>query len=242
MSGAKDLPAHSGEKITEGLDGLHERLVEYAQLGARFAKWRGVITIGKDIPSYGCIDANAEALARYAALCQEVNIVPIIEPEVLMEGEHTLQRCNEVTEKVLRCVFSKLYFANVFLEGIILKPNMILPGLSCLTQEDVNQVADATIQCLRRSVPAAVPGITFLSGGQSDELASQRLNAMNVQFKSQIPWAVSFSYSRAILGPALKIWKGDKANIQAAQQAIYHRAKCNNAARAGLYNAQMEKK
>jgi fructose-bisphosphate aldolase class I len=230
-----------GEKITEGLDNLRDRLVEYVKLGARFAKWRAVFTIGKNSPSYRCIIANATALARYAALCQAVGVVPIVEPEVLMEGEHTLEQCFEVTERVLHEVFNQLYIANVMIEGIILKPNMILPGLTCPKQEDLNKISQATYQCFLRSVPAALPGIAFLSGGQSSELASARLNAINVAYKGKLPWDISFSYSRAILEPALEIWQGKAENTQAAQQMIYHRAKCNSAARAGFYNAEMEK-
>jgi fructose-bisphosphate aldolase class I len=234
-AGAKDLAGHPGEKITEGLDALRKRLAEYAQMGARFAKWRAVITIGDGIPSPGCIDANAHALARYAALCQESGLVPVVEPEVLMDGEHTLARCSEVTEKVLRAVFNQLYLQQVTLEGMILKANMVLPGLSCPKQNTINEVADATVQCLLQSVPAAVPGITFLSGGQSAELASERLNAMNIKFKSRSPWALSFSFARAIQQPALEIWQGKEANTHAAQQALYHRAKCNHDARRGEY-------
>lgn len=240
-AGATDLAAHPGEKITEGLDGLRERLKEYFQMGARFAKWRGVITIGDGIPSRGCIEANAEALARYAALCQEVGLVPIVEPEVVMDGEHTLERCNEVTEKVLRTVFQELYLQRVMLEGMLLKPNMVLPGLACSKQETVDVVADATVKCLLRSVPAAVPGIVFLSGGQSSELATARLNAMNVRFKSKMPWALSFSFSRAIQQPALDLWQGKEEHVLAAQKALYHRAQCNRAACHGEYNAALEK-
>jgi fructose-bisphosphate aldolase class I len=187
--GAKDMADHPGEKITEGLDGLRDRLAEYYQMGIRFAKWRAVITVGDGIPSRGCMEANAQALARYAALCQEAGLVPIVEPEVLMDGGHTLEGCFEVTEEVLRTVFNQLYTQRVMLEGIILKPNMVLPGLTCPRQESVDEVADATVKCLLRAVPAAVPGIAFLSGGQSAELASARLNAMNVRFKSRLPWA-----------------------------------------------------
>ena len=183
--GAKDLAGYPGEKITEGLDGLRDRLKEYAQMGARFAKWRAVITVGDGIPTDGCIEANAQALARYAALCQEAGLVPVVEPEVLMDGGHTLERCFEITEKTLRTVFNQLYTQRVMLEGMILKPNMVVPGLACPKQESVDEVADATVKCLLRAVPAAVPGIAFLSGGQSAELASARLNAMNVRFKSQ---------------------------------------------------------
>ncbi|HEX3889268.1 MAG TPA: class I fructose-bisphosphate aldolase [Verrucomicrobiae bacterium] len=239
-AGAPDMAAHPGEKITEGLDGLRERLAEYFQMGARFAKWRAVIAIGDDIPSRSCIEANAHALARYAALCQEAGLVPIVEPEVLMDGEHTLERCREVTEEVLRTVFNQLNFQRVMLEGMILKPNMVLPGLACPKQESMDEVADATVNCLLRTVPAAVPGVAFLSGGQSSELASARLNAMNFRFKSRMPWALTFSFSRAIQQPALEIWRGQDANVKASQQALLHRAKCNRAARRGDYTAAME--
>jgi fructose-bisphosphate aldolase class I len=238
--GAKDLAGHPGEKITEGLDGLRDRLKEYFQMGARFAKWRAVITLGADIPSRGCIVANAQALARYAALCQEAGLVPIVEPEVLMEGEHTQSQCFEITEEVLGTVFQHLHIQRVILEGMILKPNMVLPGLGCPVQETSDEVADATVQCLLRAVPAAVPGIAFLSGGQSGELASARLNAMNLRFKSRLPWALTFSFSRAIQNPAMEIWSGRDANVQAAQQALLHRARCNRAARRGEYSAAME--
>jgi len=265
-TGAKDLAAHPGEKITEGLDGLRDRLVEYFQMGARFAKWRAVITIGEGIPSRSCIEANAHALARYAALCQEAGLVPVVEPEVLMEGDHTLEVCRKVTEEVLRNVFIQLNCQRVLLEGIILKPNMVLPGLTCpphqevkevgvgeqqyqvrLTdrkpdeEQDIEEVANITVKSLWRTVPAAVPGIAFLSGGQSAELASARLNLMNLRFKSQMPWALSFSFSRAIQQPVLEIWRGQEANVKAAQQALLHRARCNRAARRGEYTAAMEK-
>jgi len=240
-TGAKDMAAHPGEKITEGLDGLRGRLAEYSQMGARFAKWRAVIAIGDGIPSRGCIEANAQALARYAALCQEAGLVPVVEPEVLMDGEHSLAECGEVTEEVLRTVFAQLCAQRVMLEGLILKPNMVLPGLACPQQESVDEVADATVRCLLRSVPAAVPGVAFLSGGQSGELASARLNAMNVRFKSGLPWAVAFSFARAIQQPALEIWRGKESNVVAAQQALLHRARCNQAARRGEYNAAMDK-
>ena len=240
-TGAKDMAGHPGEKVTEGLDGLRERLAEYAKMGARFAKWRAVIAVGDSIPSRGCIEANAHALARYAALCQEADLVPVVEPEVLMDGEHTLERCREVTEQVLRTVFNQLYTQRVALEGMILKPNMVVPGLTCPKQETVDEVADATVWCLLRAVPAAVPGIAFLSGGQSGELASARLNAMNARFKSRLPWALAFSFARAIQQPALEIWRGEEAHVQAAQKALYHRARCNRDARRGQYDAAMEK-
>jgi fructose-bisphosphate aldolase class I len=239
--GAKSLAGHPGEKITEGLDGLRDRLAEYAHMGARFAKWRAVITLGDGIPSRGCIEANAQALARYAALCQEAGLVPVIEPEVLMEGAHTLERCCAVTKDVLRTVFTQLYTQRVTVEGMILKPNMVLPGLTCPRQESVDEVADATVKCLLRTVPAAVPGIAFLSGGQSAELATARLNAMNLRFKGQLPWALAFSFARAIQQPALEIYQGVQANVLAAQKALYHRARCDRAARRGEYNAAMER-
>jgi len=238
--GAIDLAGHPGEKITEGLDGLRQRLQEYSQLGLRFAKWRAVITIGDGIPTSGCIVANAHSLALYAALCQEAGLVPIVEPEVLMDGNHTLEQCRLVTEEVLQTVFNQLYLQRVALEGLILKPNMVLPGLACPKQESVDFVADATVKSLLRVVPAAVPGIAFLSGGQSGELASERLNAMNVMFRSELPWALGFSYARAIQQPALEIWQGKEANVTDAQKALYHRAKCNLAARRGEYSAEME--
>jgi len=241
-AGAKDMAGHAGEKITEGLDGLRDRLKEYAQMGLRFAKWRAVIAVGNGIPTRACIEANAQALARYAALCQEAGLVPIVEPEVLMNGDHTIERCFEVTEEVLHIVFKQLYAQGVMLEGMILKPNMVVPGLACPIQVSVDEVADATVKCLLRVVPAAVPGIAFLSGGQSSELASSRLNAMNIRFKSQLPWALAFSFARAIQQPALEIWHGKEANVSEAQQALYHRAKCNQAARRGEYiAATMEK-
>jgi fructose-bisphosphate aldolase class I len=240
-AGAKDMAGHPGEKITEGLDGLCDRLTEYSQMGARFAKWRAVIAVGDGIPSRGCIEANAQALARYAALCQEAGLVPIVEPEVLMDGGHTLEMCCKVTEEVLRTVFNQLYAQRVTLEGMLLKPNMVLPGLTCPKQETVDEVADATVRCLLQAVPAAVPGIAFLSGGQPAELASARLNAMNARFKLRMPWALTFSFSRAIQQPALEIWQGKDAHVLAAQQALVHRARCNRAARRGEYNAAMER-
>jgi fructose-bisphosphate aldolase class I len=239
-AGAKDLAGHPGEKVTEGLDGLRERLAQFAQMGARFAKWRAVIVLGDVIPSRGCIEANAQALARYAALCQEAGLVPVVEPEVLMDGDHTLARCAQITEQVLRAVFEQLYLQRVTLEGMLLKPNMVLAGLACSTQPTVDEVADATVKCLLRSVPAAVPGIAFLSGGQPSELASARLNAMNVRFKAHLPWALAFSFARAIQQPALEIWRGETSNVPAAQQALFHRADCNRAARRGEYTAAME--
>src|SRR5665647_1627637 len=220
------MAGHPGEKITEGLDNLRDRLTEYARMGLRFAKWRAVITIGKGIPTQECIEANAHTLARYAALCQEEGIVPIVEPEVLMDGDHTMERCFEVTEQVLHTVFNQLYTQGVLLEGMILKPNMIVPGLACSKQESVDEVADATVKCLLRTVPATVPGIAFLSGGQSSKLASARLNAMNLRYKKQLPWPLTFSFARAIQQPALDIWQGREANLLKAQQALNHRARC----------------
>jgi len=239
-TGAHDMAGHCGEKITEGLDGLRERLKEYFQLGARFAKWRAVIAIGENLPSRSGLEANAHALARYAALCQEAGLVPVIEPEVLMGGEHALEQSLKTTEEALRNVFIQLNCQRVLLEGIILKPNMVLPGLKCPRQVSVEEVADATVHCLLRTVPAAVPGIAFLSGGQSPELASARLNAMNVRFKSRAPWALAFSFARALQQPALEIWQGREANVAAAQNALLHRARCNRAARRGEYTTAIE--
>jgi fructose-bisphosphate aldolase class I len=210
-------------------------------MGARFAKWRAVILIGDGIPSRSCIEANAQALARYAALCQEAGLVPIVEPEVLMDGDHTLECGRKVTEEVLRNVFIQLNCQRVLLEGMILKPNMVLPGLNCPAQESMDEVADVTVHSLLRTVPAAVPGIAFLSGGQSGELASARLNAMNVRFKPRLPWALAFSFARAIQQPALEIWLGQETNVNAAQRALLHRAQCNRAARRGEYAAMMER-
>lgn len=239
-TGAKVMAGFPGEKITEGLDGLAGRLQEYAGMGARFAKWRAVIAIDARLPTDGCINANAHALARYAAICQDVGLVPIVEPEVLMDGTHDLQRCFEVTGNVLRAVFDQLHSQRVMLEAMILKPNMVLPGRGSPRQDDLEQIAEATVRCLLRSVPAAVPGIAFLSGGQSSQLASARLNAMNVQFASKLPWALTFSFARAIQQPALKIWSGQTANVESAQQALLDRADCNRAARRGEYNAGMD--
>ena len=239
-TGAKDMAGHPGEKVTEGLDGLRDRLREYSEMGARFAKWRAVITINGRLPSRGCIEANAQALARYAALCQERGMVPVVEPEVLMDGDHTLERCFEVTEEVLQTLFNQLYHQRVNLQGIILKPNMVLPGLICQRQEDVDEVADATVNCLLRAVPAAVPGIAFLSGGQPGELASARLNAMNLRFKSRMPWELAFSFARAIQQPAMEIWLGHDINAMAAQNALLQRARCNKAARRAEYCSAKE--
>ncbi|OGP26410.1 MAG: fructose-bisphosphate aldolase [Deltaproteobacteria bacterium GWA2_57_13] len=236
--GTIDLPGFPGEKVTEGLDGLRNRLSEYRDLSARFAKWRAVIAIGEGIPTRGCIEANAHALARYAALCQEAGLVPIVEPEVLIDGDHTIERCEEVEEATLKCVFSELLEHRVAFEGMLLKPSMVLSGKECPKQASVEEVARATMRCLRRVVPAAVPGIVFLSGGQSAERATEHLNAMNAM--GGHPWEVSFSYARALQDPALKAWKGEAANLPAAQKIFYHRAKCNGAARYGKYTKQME--
>ena len=236
-AGAKALAGYPGESVTEGLDGLRDRLVDYAAIGARFAKWRAVIAIDAALPSAACIAANAHALARYAALCQEASLVPIVEPEVLMTGDHTLQRCAEVSTQLLHEVFAQLHAQRVLLEGILLKPNMVLPGLTCAHQDSVDVVAEATVTGLLRAVPAAVPGVVFLSGGQSAELASARLNVMNRRFKARLPWALTFSYSRAIQQPALDIWRGEPANLLQAQHALQHRVACNRAARRGEYNA-----
>jgi fructose-bisphosphate aldolase class I len=243
-TGAKPLAGHPGEMITEGLDGLRARLRDYFQMGARFAKWRAVISPADGLPSRGCIEANAHTLARYAALCQEAGLVPIVEPEVLMAGTHTLERCQEVTAATLHCVFNQLYAQDVFLEGIILKPNMVLPGLNCPKQETVAEVAAATVTSLLRVVPASVAGIAFLSGGQSSELASARLNAMNLIARSagaHLPWPLAFSFARAIQQPALEIWRGQENHVVAAQRALCHRALCNKAALRGEYTAAMER-
>ena len=239
-AGAKPMAGHSGEKITEGLDGLRERLAEYVKMGARFAKWRAVITIGEGIPSQGCLESNALILALYAALCQEAGMVPIVEPEVLMDGDHTMERCAGVTEQTLHTVFTQLIVQDVLLEGMILKPNMVVPGLKCPRQNTNEEIADATVNCLLRAVPAAVPGIAFLSGGQSGELASARLSAMNARFKGRMPWGLAFSFARAIQEPAMQIWHGEDANVPAAQKALVHRARCNVAARRGEYTPAME--
>lgn len=237
--GAKDLAGADGEKVTEGLDGLRERLEEYHGLGARFAKWRGVYSITNSLPSGYCISVNAHALARYAALCQEAGIVPIVEPEVLMDGDHTIERSDEVTEAVLTAVFEELEAQRVDLEGIVLKPNMVLSGYECSKQADVQEVAERTIGLFRRVVPDTVPGIAFLSGGQTDERASAHLSAMN-QLPS-LPWALTFSYGRALQAAPLAAWKGEDSNLEAAQAAFAHRATCNSEAQLGRYTAETEK-
>ncbi len=236
--GAKDLAFAPGEKVTEGLDGLRERLAEYASLGATFTKWRAVIAIGEGIPSAYCIKANAHALARFAALSQEAGLVPIVEPEVLMDADNTIEVCEEATNDALKSVFHALYGQRVSLEGMILKPNMVISGKKCAVQAGVSEVAEATVRTLSRNVPAAVPGICFLSGGQSDALATAHLNAMNAM--GPHPWELSFSYGRALQAPALKGWGGEAANVPLAQKLFHHRCKCNGAARSGAYEGAME--
>jgi fructose-bisphosphate aldolase class I len=239
-TGAKDLAGFPGEKVTEGLDGLRERLAEYKQMGARFAKWRAVITIGKGIPSQACHEANAHGLARYAALCQEAGIVPIVEPEVLIDGDHTIERCYEATETTLRAVFRELAMQRVAFDGMILKASMVISGKACSKQAGVQEVAEQTVRCLRQTVPVPVAGVAFLSGGQTTEQASAHLNAMNTMFKD-LPWPLTFSYARALQQPALDAWKGKPANVQAAQKLLLHRARLNGAASMGGYNEKMEK-
>jgi fructose-bisphosphate aldolase class I len=240
--GAKPLAGAPGEQVTEGLDGLRERLVEYKKLGARFAKWRAVIVIGEDgrTPTRRGIEVNAHALARYAALCQEAEIVPVVEPEVLMDGGHSIERCFEVTEATLHAVFHALWEQNVRLEGLLLKPNMVLPGAASPRQVPVEEVAEATVRCLRRTVPGAVPGVVFLSGGQSDERATAHLNAMN-RLPGPQPWPLSFSYARALQAAPLRTWGGDPARVADAQRAFFHRARCNSAARSGAYTPELER-
>ncbi len=237
--GAKDLAGAPGEKVTEGLDGLRDRLIEYHGLGARFAKWRAVIAIGAGTPSEYCLATNAHALARYAALCVEQGLVPIVEPEILMDGAHTIETSYAVTERTLALVFGELLEQRVPLEQILLKPNMVLSGYDCPQQASVREVAEQTIRCFLRVVPAAVPGVVFLSGGQSDEAATAHLNEMNRI--GGFPWQLSFSYGRALQQPALKAWAGKVDNHDAAQQAFFHRAKMNGAARDGSYTDAMEK-
>ena len=239
--GAHDLPRSEGEKITHGLDGLDERLKEYRKLGARFAKWRAVINITKDNPSGYCISTNAHALARYAALCQANDIVPIVEPEILMDGKHDIDDSFVVTEEVLHTVFFQLYSQGVQFEQMILKPNMVLSGYGASDRANVDEVADATLQCFARTVPTAVPGIAFLSGGQSDEDATAHLNRMNQILDDNKPWNLSFSYGRALQQPALKAWLGKSENVTAAQGAFMRRAKLNSLATLGKYSEDMEK-
>ena len=237
-TGPVDLAGFPGEQVTSGLDGLAERLAEYRELGARFAKWRAVINMGAAIPSSFCIRTNAHALARYAAISQAAGLVPIVEPEVVMQGDHTIARCAAATEAALNQVYFELLEAKVHLEGTLLKPNMVLAGEDCPGQASVEEVAKATINCFRRTVPAAVPGIVFLSGGQSAELATAHLNAINSL--GDQPWEISFSYGRALQDPARQAWKGEEANVLAAQKVLYHRAQCNGAACYGRYSEQME--
>jgi len=236
--GAKALAGHDGEKVTEGLDGLRERLHEYAGLGARFTKWRAVITLGAGRPSTACLHANAHALARFAALSQEQGLVPIVEPEVLMDGDHTIETCMAATEAALDAVFSQLFLHGIQLDGMLLKPSMVISGKDCAVQADVPTVARETLRCMRDQVPASVPGLVFLSGGQSDILATRHLNEMNRQ--GGAPWELSFSYGRALQAPALKAWGGKSENQPAAQAALHHRARCNGAARSASYTEAME--
>jgi fructose-bisphosphate aldolase class I len=236
--GVKSMANFPGEKITEGLDGLRERLAEYRQLGARFAKWRAVIGIGEKIPTRRCIETNAELLARYAALSQEADLVPIVEPEVLMDGAHTIERHFEVTEQTLQIVFHALAEHRVALEAMLLKPNMVLSGKDCPHQASVQEVAEATLRCMKRVVSAAIPGLVFLSGGQTDLQATKHLNAMNRL--DRVPWELSFSFGRALQAPVLTVWKGDPMNVADAQRALHHRAWCNSKARFGKYTEEME--
>jgi fructose-bisphosphate aldolase, class I len=236
-TGAQDLAGHPGEKVTEGLDGLRGRLAEYYELGARFSKWRAVITIGDGIPTDACIHTNAHALGRYAALSQEAGMVPIVEPEVLMDGDNTIERCYEVTARTLHVVFYELYRQGVALEGILLKPNMVIPGKKCPVQATPSQVAELTVDCFLRHVPARVPGIVFLSGGQSEVEATENLNAINAIGG---PWPLSFSFGRALQASALEAWRGDPRNIEAAQEAFRHRLRMNALAVAGDWSADLE--
>jgi fructose-bisphosphate aldolase class I len=238
--GVKPLPFYPGEVVTEGLDGLRERLIEYRDLGAKFCKWRAVIDIGPSIPSFYCIKANAHALARYAALCQDENLVPIVEPEVLMDGDHDIDRCYEVTESALKTLFQELFIARVKLEGMVLKPNMVVPGKKSAKQASVDEVAEKTLRVLKECVPAAVPGIAFLSGGQSDLDATARLNAMNRIGGG--PWKITFSYSRALQAAPQKAWSGKAENAAAAQAAFAHRAAMNGLASMGKWSSELEKK
>jgi len=238
-TGAKPLAGSPDETVTEGLDGLRDRLAEYHGMGARFAKWRAVIRITGSLPSPMCLSVNAHALARYAALCQEQRLVPIVEPEVLMDGAHGIERCEEVTGAVLHAVFDALFEQGVSLTLMLLKPNMVIAGKQCPRQASVQEVAAATLRCLRRHVPAAVPGIVFLSGGQSDRLATAHLDAIN-RLAPAKPWKISFSYGRALQDPALEAWHGRDGNVKAAQQALYHRLRCNGAASLGRYTEDME--
>jgi fructose-bisphosphate aldolase class I len=238
-NGAKPLAGSPGEHITEGLDGLRDRLREYGKLGARFAKWRAVIEVSDTMPSASCVLANAHALARYAAICQEQNVVPIVEPEVLMNGAHTIERCEEVTGNVLHAVFDALFEHNVSLEGMLLKPNMVISGGACPREAPAEEVAVSTLRCLRRHVPAAVPGIVFLSGGQNHLAATTHLNAIN-RLEGPKPWKLTFSYGRALQDEALNAWRGKSENLGAGQRAFYHRARCDSAAALGRYSPSVE--
>jgi fructose-bisphosphate aldolase class I len=240
-TGAKALPFCPGEQITEGLDGLPKRCEEYVKIGAKFAKWRAVINIGKDIPSATCIEENAHALARYAAICQEAGLVPIVEPEVIMDGEHSIDRCEQVTEATLNSVYDALFLNKVVLEHSVLKPSMVISGTKCPQQASIDEVAERTVKVLKRTVPSAVAGVVFLSGGQSDEVATAHLNAMNRMFKENLPWPVSFSYGRALQAPSLKAWKGSASNVAAGQAALLHRARMNSLACAARYTGDEEK-
>jgi fructose-bisphosphate aldolase class I len=241
-AGAKDLALHPGEKVTEGLDGLRGRLAEYRELGARFCKWRAVITIGDGLPSRACIEANAHGLARYAALCQEAGLTPIVEPEVLLDGDHSIETCYTVTLETQRAVFEQLYRQGVSFDGMVLKPSMVLSGKDCPQRAGVQEVAERTLRCLQSAVPAAVPGIAFLSGGQSDEEATQHLNAMNVLARDmELPWRLTFSYARALQHAALSAWRGDPANVERARKALLLRARLNALASQGTYSAEMER-
>ena len=236
--GAKPLAFSPEEKVTEGLDGLRERLAEYVSLGARFTKWRAVITIGDGIPTDNCLRVNAHALGRYAALSQEAGLVPIVEPEVLMDADNSIERCLEVTTETLHLVFDELHHQGILLEGMLLKPNMVISGKGAAEQADAERVAELTLQCFHRTVPSAVPGIVFLSGGQSDQQASENLNAINAH--GEQPWKLSYSYGRALQAPALKAWAGDPANVELAQQMLLHRARLNSAAAGGQYSVELE--
>ncbi len=236
---AVDLPLSPGEKFTQGLDGLRERLTEYKEMGARFTKWRAVITIGEGIPTKRCVDANAHALALYAAFCQEQGLVPIVEPEVLIDGRHSLEQCYDATEWMLHTTFDYLYEHGVEFSGMLLKPNMVISGKEAERQAGVEEVARSTVECLLRTVPAAVPGIVFLSGGQTTTQATAHLNAMNSMYEG-LPWELSFSYARALQEPPMEIWKGQTGNVEEAQRAFYHRLKMNGAARSGSYSEEME--
>ncbi|MEM6255081.1 MAG: class I fructose-bisphosphate aldolase [Cyanobacteria bacterium P01_D01_bin.156] len=240
-TGAKDMAGHPGEKVTEGLDGLRDRIAEYYKMGARFAKWRAVITISDGIPSRACIEANAHGLARYAALCQEGGLVPIVEPEVLIDGDHTIERCYQVTDETLDAVFAQLYTQGVAYDQMVLKPSMVIAGKACPQQATVEEVAEATIRCLLKNVPATVAGIAFLSGGQTKEQSSAHLNAMHTLFGDRLPWPVTFSYARAIQQPALNHWSGKDANVAEAQKRLLERAKFNSLASKGEYSSGLEK-